>query len=175
MNDIAIRSARPSDARELLEIYAPYVKNTAITFEYDVPTVDEFSQRIQKTLSKYPYIVAESGGEAVGYAYAGPFKNRAAYDRSVETTVYVKQKHRKKGIGCALYAELERLLKEQNILNMYACIAYAMQEDEYLTNDSERFHKKIGFETVGRFHKCGYKFGRWYDMIWMEKLIGEHK
>ncbi len=174
MEEITIRTAVRQDAEALLQIYAPYVKNTAITFEYDVPSVEEFAGRISKVLQKYPYLVAEVNGEPVGYAYAGPFKERAAYDWAVETTVYVRENMKKSGIGRALYTALEKALSAQGILNLNACIAFPETEDEYLTTDSVKFHEKMGFETAGRFHKCGCKFGRWYDMVWMEKLIGEH-
>lgn len=174
MRVITIRTAVQQDAKVLLEIYAPYVKKTAITFEYDVPSVEEFAGRISKVLQKYPYLVAEVNGEPVGYAYAGPFKERAAYDWAVETTVYVREDMKKSGIGRALYTALEEALAAQGILNLNACIAFPENEDEYLTRDSVKFHERMGFETAGRFHKCGCKFGRWYDMVWMEKLIGNH-
>lgn len=175
MEGITIRTAVLQDAEVLLEIYAPYVKNTAITFEYDVPTVEEFAGRMSNVLRRYPYLVGEVDGEPAGYAYAGPFKERAAYDWAVETTVYVKEDMKKHGIGRALYEALEKTLAAQGILNLNACIAFPEKEDEYLTTDSVKFHKKMGFSKVGRFHKCGCKFGRWYDMVWMEKHIGTHE
>jgi phosphinothricin acetyltransferase len=173
-NDIIIRTVSEFDARELLEIYRPYVENTAISFEYEVPSVKEFEKRIKDTLLKYPYIAAVHGNEIVGYAYAGVFKARKAYDWSVETSIYVKQGCTAMGYGKMLYNKLEKILKRQHILNLNACIAYADENDEYLTNTSMEFHKHMGYELVGKFNKCGYKFGRWYDMIWMEKIIGEH-
>lgn len=175
MEGITIRTAVLQDAEALLEIYAPYVKNTAITFEYDVPTVEEFAGRMSNVLRRYPYLVAEVNGEPAGYAYAGPFKERAAYDWAVETTVYVKEDMKKHGIGRALYEALEKTLAAQGILNLNACIAFPEKEDEYLATDSVKFHKKMGFSEVGRFHKCGCKFGRWYHMVWMEKHIGTHE
>lgn len=173
-NKMIIRTATVEDASKLLEIYAPYVLGTAITFEYEVPSVDEFQRRIENTLQKYPYLVAEQEGEILGYAYASSFHTRAAYAWAVETSVYVRQDRKKCGIGKALYEELERQLKQQNILNLYACIAYPEKEDEYLTKDSVRFHERLGFELIGEFHQCGFKFNRWYNMVWMEKHIGEH-
>ena len=171
---ITTRTAIPADAKALLAIYTPYVEQTAITFEYDVPTLEEFTSRIQNTLQKFPYIIAEENNQILGYAYASPFKERAAYGWSVETSIYVKQDERQKGIGRILYDRLEEILKKQGILNVNACIGYPQVEDEYLTQDSVRFHEKLGYSMVGTFHKCGYKFGRWYDMVWMEKFIGEH-
>ncbi len=173
-NEIKIRVAKVEDAEELVEIYAPYVKETAITFEYEVPSVEEFAGRIRKTLTKYPYLVAVSGNEIVGYAYAGTFKERSAYDWAVELSVYVKKPKRHMGVGRQLYEALEKQLKQQNILNLNACIAYPEAEDEYLTKDSVAFHQSMGYQLVGQFHQCGYKFNRWYHMIWMEKFIGEH-
>lgn len=170
-----IEFVNPKDAVELVEIYAPYVKNTAITFEYEVPSVEEFTNRITNTLQKYPYIKAiDDNGKIVGYAYVSPFKTRAAYAWSVETSIYVKQDCKHQGIGKALYEYLENSCKKMGILNMNACIAYAKVEDRYLTNDSVRFHEKLGYKMVGTFHDCANKFGIWYNMVWMEKYIGEH-
>lgn len=171
---IEIRNAKPADAYRLLEIYDYYVRNTAITFEYDTPSLEEFTARIENTMKRYPYLVATVAGRIEGYAYAGVFKNRAAYDWSCETTIYIANDARKSGLGRMLYEALEEKLKTMGILNMYACIAYPDTEDEYLTKNSAAFHEHLGYTKVGEFHKCGYKFGRWYNMIWMEKFIGEH-
>ena len=172
---IKIRIAKTEDTRALLSIYAPYVETTAVTFEYQVPSEDEFKKRIQHILQRYPYLVAELNGEALGYTYAGAFHERAAYDWSVETTIYVKKNQRRLGIGRKLYDALETALKAQGILNLNACIAYPEEEDRYLTKDSVAFHHKMGFQMVGQFHNCGYKFNRWYHMVWMEKQIGIHE
>lgn len=171
---ISIRPASPGDAAALLQIYAPYVTGTAITFEYEVPDIDEFRRRIAHTLEKYPYLVAEVNGEIVGYAYASPFKERAAYDWAVETSIYVDHQKKKMGIGKCLHDALESALKMQGILNMEACIASPEAPDAYLNRNSIEFHTHIGYRMVGEFKQCGYKFGRWYNMVWMEKLIGEH-
>ena len=163
------------DAAALLEIYAPYVTDTAISFEYEVPSVEEFADRIQRFTRKYPYIMAvDEEGRPLGYAYAHPFIERRAYDWSVETTIYLRQDCRGAGIGRALYSELEARLKAMGILNMNACIAVPREGDNHVTDASIRFHAAMGFTEVGTFHGSGYKFGIWYDMIWMEKLIGEH-
>ena len=169
-----IRLATENDAESLLEIYAPYVEETAITFEYVVPTADEFRGRILETLKNYPYYVAESDGKIAGYAYAGRFKERNAYDWAVETSIYVKKNLRRAGIGSALLKRLESTLARQNILNANACIAQTDGPDEHLTNASIYFHEKQGYRMVGKFHDCGYKFNRWYNMVWMEKLLGPH-
>lgn len=174
MSENRIRIAAKHDAQKLVEIYAPYVENTAITFEYAVPSTEEFADRIGHVLEKYPYLVAERDGEIVGYAYAGTFNSRAAYDWAVETTIYVREDQKRKGIGKALYTALEQILTEQNILNMNACIGYPDTEDEYLTKNSVQFHEHFGYRFAGEIHKCGYKFGRWYNIVWMEKHIGEY-
>lgn len=169
-----IRTASPVDAEGLLAIYAPYVTDTAITFEYDVPSVEEFRGRIAKTLEKYPYIVAEEDGVLLGYAYAGVFKERAAYDHCVETSIYVRMDRREHGIGTALYLELEKRLKEQGIMNVNACISWIDTPNQYLTHQSPDFHAHLGYTKCAHFHKCGLKFGQWFDMIWMEKMLADH-
>jgi len=170
-----ILEVNKEDAGELLKIYAPYVKDTAVSFEYEVPSTLEFEGRIEKIKKKYPYIKAVENNEIVGYAYAGVFKDRRAYDHACETTIYLRQDKRRQGIGQKLYEALELMLKERGILNMNACIAVPKATDAHLTNDSILFHEKMGFVPVGTFHDVGYKFNTWYDMTWMEKMIGEHK
>lgn len=172
--ELNIRIATAADAEKLLAIYAPYVRNTAITFEYEVPTPEEFAARIRKVQERYPYLVAERNRELVGYAYAGPFHSRAAYQWGVETSIYVDKSCKRMGVGGKLHEALENILREQGILNLNACIAYPRPEDEHLTTDSVKFHERLGYRMVGEFEKCGYKFSRWYNMVWMEKHIGEH-
>ncbi|MBQ5754421.1 MAG: GNAT family N-acetyltransferase [Oscillospiraceae bacterium] len=171
-----IRAAEPADAPALLEIYRPYVEKTAVSFEYKAPTPEEFAARIQAVLKKYPYLILEEEGQTVGYAYAGVFIGRAAADWAVETTVYVKEDARGKGAGKALYTALEKILALQGVQNLNAAIAWAeKEEDEYLTRNSPEFHSRMGYSPVGRFRRCGFKFGRWYDLLWMEKHIGPHE
>ena len=171
MNNIEIKIASPSDAEAILNIYAPYIKNTAITFEYEVPSVEEFQKRIIHTLKKYPYLLALKGGEIIGYAYAGPLHVRAAYAWSVETSIYVKKDYKGKGTGRTLYEALEYVLKKQNVINSNACIAYPEKEDQFLTRDSVKFHSRLGYQKVAEFHQCAYKFGTWYNMVWMGKIL----
>lgn len=171
---IIIRIARPEDAAALLAIYAPYVEKTAISFEYEVPDVEEFRRRIENTLLKYPYLAVEKDGEISGYACTHPFVGRAAYDHCAETTIYLKENKRNMGLGKRLYHVLEEISKAQNIYNLYACIGYPAVEDKYLTQNSVRFHQHIGYRLIGSFSGCGYKFGTWYDMVWMEKILAEH-
>ena len=174
MESCHVRIAGGEDAEKLLAIYAPYVENTAITFEYEVPSIEEFRERIEHTLSRYPYLVAERGGEIMGYAYASAFKTRAAYAWAVETSIYIRTDVKHLGLGKLLYTALEGALKLQNITNVNACIAHPTVPDEYLTLNSEQFHEHLGYSFVGRFTGCAYKFGRWYDMVWMEKIVGDH-
>lgn len=176
MNEgVAVRFAKIEDAEALIRIYEPYVLQTAVSFEYEVPSIEEFAGRMRKTQEKFPYLVAEHGGEIAGYAYAGSFGVRAAYDWSVETSIYLKENKKKLGLGKTLYEALETILREMNICNLNACIAYPDAEDEHLTTNSADFHAHLGYRMVGEFHKCGYKFGRWYNMVWMEKMISEHQ
>ena len=175
IDDISIRSANPEDAKELLKIYAYYVTDTAISFETEVPSEEEFKLRIEEVLKSYPYIVACKDDEILGYAYLHSFVGRKAYELSAETTIYLNPDKKKMGIGKKLYSVLEDIAKAQNITNLYSCIGYVDKEDEYLNNNSVQFHEHIGFRMVGKFENCGHKFGRWYHMVWMEKIIGEHK
>ena len=271
MGERTFRVARPEDAEALLAIYAPYVEETAITFEYEVPSVEAFRARIAHTLATYPYIVAVEEQEAnagtghvdgasvscidraeanadtahvdgasvssapasgagagdltgthrtsehiIGYAYVGRLHERAAYDWSVETSIYVDRRARKHGLGRQLYERLEAILRAMNIISVNACIAYPgtmntvaaadrlqdahigigdpntadrtrkdlregsadsgvdIGEDPYLNTNSPDFHAHLGYQLVGHFHACAYKFDRWYDMIWMEKWIAPH-
>lgn len=174
MSEITFRDACPEDAENILEIYRYYVKKTAITFEWIVPGVEEFRDRMVRTMTKYPYIVAEIDGRIAGYAYAGPFVGREAYEWAVEMTIYLHPEVRHQGIGKELYTVMEDILKRMHVLNLNACIGYPKEDDVYLTKNSAQFHAHLGYCMVGEFHDCGFKFGRWYDMVWMEKIIGAH-
>ena len=169
---VKIRTATLLDTEGILNVYAYYVSNTAISFEYEVPTLDEFEERIRKTLKKYPYYVAIIDNKIIGYAYAGAFVGREAYKYSAELTVYIDKDYKKQGIGKLLYEKLEEDLKQQGIKNLYACVGVPVDTpDEYLDFNSADFHKHMGFQQVGEFHKCGYKFDRWYSMVWLEKFL----
>lgn len=164
---LQIRIATPKDAPALLKIYAPYVEQTAITFEYSVPTEEEFTTRMANISSQYPYLIAEENDEILGYAYASAFKSRAAYAWSVETSIYVKMGGHRQGIGSALYQALEHYLSRQHICNLCACIAYP-------NPPSVAFHERFGYKTVAHFTRSGYKQDVWHDMIWMEKELCPH-
>ena len=179
-NSFLIRTATPDDAAQLAAIYRPYVEGTAITFEYVAPTEEEFRSRIAHTLERYPYLVArekDNPAHLLGYAYAGVYHGRAAYSWSVETSIYVAQAERKRGLGRALHTELEEELRAMGIQNMYACITALPEgraDDPYLTDASIRFHERLGYNLCARFRKCGYKFNEWYDVVWMEHMLGSH-
>lgn len=166
--------ATVADAPALREIYLPYVRTTAVTFELTDPSLEEFSERVRTTFERYPYIVAVDEGEIVGFAYAKAFRPRAAYLHSIETSIYMRMDYRGKGVGRRLYETLAKLLMLQNVYNMEACIAHCEPADEYVPATSRLFHERLGFRLVGKFTKCAHKFGRWYDMIWMEKILGDH-
>ena len=168
-----IRVAVPGDAKRIAEIYKPYVDDTAISFELTAPEEEEMEARIVATLKNYPYLVAEDeNGVVVGYAYAGKFRPREAYIHSVEMSIYIDRNCRRAGIGKALYAELEKILLRQNIYVVYANITFTDDpKDTHVNDDSVRFHEKLGYEFVGKHNRCGYKFGNWYGVCWLEKNL----
>jgi phosphinothricin acetyltransferase len=162
--DIRIRPAVTDDAPALLEIYEPYVLYTTVTFEYVLPTVEEFKRRIYSTLQNYPYLVAERDGVILGYAYASRFRKRQAYDWTAECSIYVRDGYHRHGIGRHLYDELERILRLQNVASIGACISYP-------NKSSIKFHSSQDFERVARFNRSAYKLGQWVDVVWMQKLL----
>ena len=168
-----IRPAQASDAADLLAIYAPYVRETTVTFEFDVPSIEEFAARIEHAKKRYAYLVLEKTAESeserrpVGYAYYGAFKSRPAYQWSAETSIYLDEKERGRGAGSILLNALESCMAAQGITNSEACIT---GENE----SSVEFHRRHGYEERARFIKCANKFGRWLDVVWMEKYIGPH-
>ncbi|HFH7136111.1 TPA: N-acetyltransferase family protein [Streptococcus agalactiae] len=159
-----IRPVLPSDAKELLAIYAPYVTDTTITFEYDIPSISEFTNRIKNISKSFPYLVAEENGKILGYAYASTYYARAAYDWNCELSIYLDKDVRSKKIGSQLYDTLEKELVSQGYVNLLACIS--------LPNDiSIAFHKKRGFNQVAHFPKIGFKFEQWHDIVWLQKRL----
>lgn len=165
MERFCIRRASPGDAQAILDIYAPYIENTAVTFEYDVPSIEEFTERVRQTASAYPYLVCEADGQIAGYAYAHRHKERAAYGWNTELSVYLAPAWQGRGIGTALYRALLTLLDAQHVKNLYACVT--------LPNEaSVRLHEKTGFSFLGAYHKSGWKNGMWHDVGWFEKRLG---
>lgn len=161
-----IRVAMMEDAKQISEIYAPYVEDTAISFEYEAPDEAEIRRRMEETLRNYPYLVMAEGDRILGYAYAGRFHERAAFIHSAEISIYIDREERGKGIGRKLYQEMERILKKQNVFRVYACIAAAEEADPYVTDGSIRFHQAMGYRQVAKHNQCGYKFGRWYSLVY---------
>lgn len=161
---IKIRPAHRDDAQAIQIIYAPFVADTAITFEYEVPSITELTHRIITTQKNYPYLVAEINNQVVGYAYAGSFNSRPAYNYVCELSIYVSQQAVAKGIGQALYQEIERLLMAQDIVHIISIIS--------LPNEpSLNFHYKNGFIQIGHFPKAGFKKAEWHDIVWLLKTI----
>ena len=159
-----IRRAKQEDAEAILAVYAPYVEETTITFETQVPSLEDFQVRMAAIMEKFPYLVAEADGQILGYAYAHTYYARDAYDWTLELSIYVDRHGRQAGIGKALYDVLEEKLSKQNVVNLLACIS--------LPNaPSIRFHQKRGFEQIGHFKKVGFKFGLWRDIVWMQKRL----
>lgn len=162
-----IRLATGQDANALLDIYSPYVLDTTVTFEYDIPSVEVFKERILKTLVDFPYYVYEKDGRILGYAYASKFHPRPAYQWSCELSVYVDKDHGHLGIGTKLYDCLEQRLAQMGYLNAYACITYP-------NPNSIAFHEKRQYRKVAHYHFCGYKLGKYLDVVWFEKFLNEH-
>ena len=160
-----IREAVLGDAAALLDIYAPYIKDTVITFEYDVPTAEEFAARIGETAALHPYIVCERGGQIVGYAYAHRIRERAAYDWAAELSIYLAPEAQGQGVGTALYQCLTDLLVLQQMRVLYGCVTLP-------NGKSQKLHEKLGFSLVGVWHGSGWKRNGWHDVGWFEKRIG---
>ena len=169
--DLNIRNAEPEDAAALVKIYSYYVENTAISFEYVTPTAEEFGKRMAAVTAKYPYLVCEKNGVIVGYAYAGAYSTRDAYSWTAANSIYVDKDHRRQGIGSALYGALEGKLRDMGIVNVVAGASFCEGEDEYLTNESFKFHTRMGYTKVAHFRGIGKKFNRWYDLLWMQKKL----
>lgn len=159
-----IRSARVEDVPALLEIYAPHILKTAVSFETEVPSVGEMEKRLREISAKFPWLVCEENGVVAGYAYATTFRVRAAYDWSAEATVYVRAGHERTGLGRALYAALFEKLARQGIVNIIGGIT--------LPNEgSVRLHESMGFKPVARLPGIGFKFGQWWDVgYWQLEL-----
>lgn len=159
-----IRLATPNDAPSICRIYNHYVIHTVVTFEDTPVDEQEMAQRIKTTLNNFPWFVFEESGEVAGYAYANSWKSRAAYRRTVESTVYVDKNHMRKGTGLALYTELIRELKRRSLHSMLGGIA--------LPNDASiALHEKLGFKKVGHLHEVGWKLERWIDVGYWELLL----
>ncbi len=166
-----LRLATPADAAELLKIYAPFVESadsalSDVSFEYAVPSVEEFAGRISDISAGYPYIVCEHEGKLIGYVYAHPYIQREAYQWGAEVTIYLSPEGQGVGLGRVMYGALENLLRKQGVVVTYACITASNAH-------SVKMHEALGYKIIGTFNKTGFKHGHWLDMVWMEKRIAK--
>ncbi|MFD2573804.1 arsinothricin resistance N-acetyltransferase ArsN1 family B [Spirosoma soli] len=161
---MTIRFATPADTSQILAIYAPYIINSVITFEYEVPAVNDFAARMQTIQQQLPYLVAEVDGRILGYAYASKHRDRIAYQWSVDTSVYIHPDGQRQGIGRRLYTVLFDLLRRQGYYNAYAGITIP-------NPGSEALHRSFGFKPVGVYTNVGYKFDKWHDVIWLQLTL----
>jgi L-amino acid N-acyltransferase YncA len=160
----SVRPATTADAAACAAIYAPYVTDTAITFETEVPPADEMARRIAAAAERHAWLVLEDGGRVVGFAYGGPFRSRAAYGWASEVSVYVERGRRRSGAGRALYEALLERLAERGFRMAVAGMT--------LPNDaSVALHRALGFEPVGTFRRIGYKHGAWHDVAWVQRPL----
>lgn len=161
---MSIRMAKKQDVPRILEIYAPYIENTAISFEYTVPSLEEFTQRFLNITAHFPWLVWEEDGMILGYAYGSLPFSRAAYQWSASASIYLCKEACGRGIGKQLYTSLEEILQQQGYRKVYAIITTANEA-------SVSFHKALGYRHCATMPECGYKFGKWYGTIWMEKEL----
>ena len=165
---MAIRFATGEDLPQILAIYAPYVEETSISFEYTVPTMEAFTARFQNITAQYPWLVWEENGEVLGYAYGSAPFERAAFSWCAESSIYLRADQRGKGIGKKLQLALEALLQMQGYQLLYALV----------TTDnpaSIAFHKALGFTHLAQFPGCGWKLGAWHGLVWLEKRLNSVK
>lgn len=165
--DITIRPATPGDAPELLEIYRPYVTDTAVSFETEAPSTDVFAERIRRVTGFYPWLVCLVDGKIAGYAYASRHRERAAYQWSADLSVYIAEAFHRCGMASALYTALCELLRMQGIRTVYAGVTSS-------NPSSEAFHRSFGFRTVGTYGNVGFKLGKWWGVTWFELPLGDY-
>lgn len=161
---MSIRLASLQDIPQILDIYAPYILHTAVSFEETVPAISAFTRRFTEISKQFPFLVWEENGEILGYAYASAPFTRAAYRWCAEPSVYLAPRAQGRGIGTALYEKLEEYLRRQGY-----CVSYAIVTAE--NEPSLRFHRKCGYEILARFDNCGYKLGAWHGIVWLEKRL----
>jgi phosphinothricin acetyltransferase len=167
-SDFEIRLIEQTDAQATLNIYAPYVQQTAVSFEYEVPTIQEWEKRIETYSNDCPWLVCEQQGKVVGYAYAGKHRSRVAYAWSAELAVYILEQFHGFGIAAALYKTLFDLLRLQGYVNALAGVTIPNAK-------SENFHLKMGFEDVGIYKNVGYKIGDWHSTRWFQLALQPHE
>lgn len=165
---MGIRFATVEDLPQILAIYAPYVEETAVSFEYTVPTVEGFAARFRNITAQYPWLVWEEEGQVLGYAYGSAPFERAAFSWCAESSIYLRRDHRGRGIGRKLQLALEALLQMQGYQLLYALV----------TTDnpaSVAFHKALGFTHLAEFPGCGWKLNAWHGLVWLEKRLNPVK
>ena len=162
-----IRPALSTDTSSILDIYAPYILNTTVSFETSVPTIKDFSERIIANEESWPWLVYESEGVIAGYAYASKHRERAAYQWCVETSVYLDDRFQQKGIATKLYQTLFAILKYQGCRNVYAGITLPNEK-------SVHFHEKMGFKKIADYKNIGYKFNGWHTVRWYELQLNDY-
>ncbi len=159
-----IRPIELEDAPAILDIYQHYITDTWITFELEVPSLEDFTSRIETISSSYPYLVGEVNGEVVGYAYSAKYREREAFRYSGEVSIYLSPKFQKRGYGHLLFSELLKETKNQGYHTLYSAISLPNE-------NSVKLHKDFGFTEIGIFHDSGFKFNQWIDVIWFEKIL----
>ena len=163
---IELRLAKPADSGDILAIYAPYIEKTSFTFETDVPSPEAFAERISSYLESWPWLVCEVDGVIAGYAYAARYRERVAYQWSVESSVYIHDDHQRKGIARILYSALFKILKRQGFRNVYAVINLPNEK-------SVAFHESLGFSYFATYEQVGYKLGHWKNVGWWRLIVNE--
>lgn len=159
-----VRPATEADAPALLEIYRPFVEDSAVSFEMVAPTVEEFAARVRKAQTNWEWLVTERDGRILGYAYGSMHRERPGYRWSVEVSAYVDPSHHRQGVGRALYLRLFEILTDKGFCNAYAGIT--------LPNEaSVALHRGVGFEPIGVFETIGRKFGQWHDVAWFQRRL----
>lgn len=161
---VKIRLAEPGDAREMLGIYAPFIENTSVTFETIVPSADDFGERINRYMEKAPWLVLVADNELAGYAYASLYRERTAYQWSMECSVYIKEGWQQKGVANVLYDTLFSILQRQGFRNVYAVINLPNER-------SVAFHERMGFVWFATYEQVGYKLGQWKNVGWWRKIL----
>ncbi len=162
-----IRQITENDAQGVHDIYAPYVRDTIISFEYEVPAIHDMAERIRTNIEEFPWLVCLRNDKIIGYAYAGKHRYRTAYQWSPEVSIYLAPEAHGSGIARILYETLFSILRLQGYINMFAGIGMPNAK-------SEGFHRAVGFEEIGVFKKIGYKFEQWHDTKWFQLALSAH-
>ncbi len=164
--DVTVRAASPKDAAAFVGIYSPYVENTVISFEEAVPSVEDMRERVLRTMQQTPWLTALNGVEVIGYAYAAAHRERAAYRWAVDTSIYVHERFRGRGVGSRLYGHLLHILERQGFQR--ACAGITLPNDA-----SVGLHRSFGFTEVGVYRRIAWKLSAWRDVVWLERDIGD--